>query len=183
MPAYYIIAMAEASANLARFDGVRFGARVEGADLIDSYKKTRGVGFGEEVKRRIMLGTYTLSAGYYDAYYGKAQAVRTLIRKDFDELFEQVDVLIAPVAPTTAFKFGEVTDDPLHMILADVLTISANLAGICGLSVPCGFDGQGLPIGMQILGAPFTEERVLRLGHAYQQATEWHLRSPAATNE
>ena len=178
LPAYYIIAMAEASANLARYDGVRFGARVDGADLIDSYKKTRGAGFGEEVKRRIMLGTYTLSAGYYDAYYGKAQAVRTLIRQDFDEIFGQVDVLLAPVAPTTAFKFGEVMDDPLHMILADVLTISANLAGICGLSVPCGFDRAGLPIGMQILGAPYTEERVLQLGHAWQKATDWHLKSP-----
>ncbi len=179
LPAYYIIAMAEASANLARYDGVRFGARVDGADLIDTYKKTRGAGFGEEVKRRVMLGTYTLSAGYYDAYYGKAQAVRTLIRGDFDALFDEVDVLIAPVAPTTAFKFGEVTDDPLRMILADVLTISANLAGIPGLSVPCGFDAAGLPIGMQILGAPFTEERLLRVGHAYQRATDWHLRSPA----
>ena len=179
LPAYYIIAMAEASANLARYDGVRFGARVDGADLIDSYKKTRGAGFGNEVKRRIMLGTYTLSAGYYDAYYGKAQAARTLIRQDFDALFEQVDALIAPVAPTTAFGFGEVSDDPLRMILADVLTISANLAGICGLSAPCGFDGQGLPIGMQILGAPFTEDRLLRLGKAYQSATDWHLRSPA----
>ncbi len=178
LPAYYIIAMAEASANLARYDGVRFGARVDGADLIDTYKKTRGAGFGEEVKRRIMLGTYTLSAGYYDAYYGKAQAVRTLIRGDFDALFNEVDVLIAPVAPTTAFKFGEVTDDPLRMILADVLTISANLAGIPGLSVPCGFDAAGLPIGMQILGAPFAEERLLRVGHAYQRATDWHLRSP-----
>lgn len=178
LPAYYIIAMAEASANLARYDGVRFGARVEGADLIDTYKKTRGAGFGDEVKRRIMLGTYTLSAGYYDAYYGKAQAVRTLIRQEFDGLFGQVDALLAPVAPSTAFKFGEVMDDPLRMILADVLTISANLAGICGLSLPCGFDGQGLPIGMQLLGAPFTEERVLRLGQAYQGATDWHLRSP-----
>lgn len=178
LPAYYIIAMAEASANLARFDGLRFGARVDGADLIDSYKKTRGAGFGEEVKRRIMLGTYTLSAGYYDAYYGKAQAARTLIRADFDDLFDQVDVLIAPVAPTTAFRFGEVTDDPLRMILADVLTISANLAGICGLSLPCGFDASGLPIGMQILGAPFTEEKLLCLGAAYQRATDWHLRSP-----
>ncbi len=178
LPAYYIIAMAEASANLARYDGVRFGARVEGADLIDSYKKTRGAGFGAEVKRRIMLGTYTLSAGYYDAYYGKAQAVRTLIRQDFDTLFQQVDALIAPVAPTTAFGFGEVSDDPLRMILADVLTISANLAGICGLSAPCGFDERGLPIGMQILGAPFTEARLLRLGQAYQGATDWHLRSP-----
>ena len=178
LPAYYIIAMAEASANLARYDGVRFGARVEGADLIDSYKKTRGAGFGAEVKRRIMLGTYTLSAGYYDAYYGKAQAARTLIRGDFEELFAQVDLLIAPVAPSTAFKFGEVTDDPLHMILADELTISANLAGICGLSVPCGFSAEGLPIGMQILGAPFTEGRVLQLGGAYQRATDWHLRRP-----
>ena len=178
LPAYYIIAMAEASANLARYDGVRFGARVDGADLIDSYKKTRGAGFGEEVKRRIMLGTYTLSAGYYDAYYGKAQAARTLIRRDFDALFTEVDVLIAPVAPSTAFKFDEVTDDPLRMILADVLTISANLAGICGLSVPCGFDRAGLPIGMQILGAPFTEGRLLQVGAAYQRATDWHLRSP-----
>ena len=144
LPAYYIIAMAEASANLARYDGVRFGARVEGADLIGTYKKTRGAGFGEEVKRRIMLGTYALSAGYYDAYYGKAQAVRTLIRQEFEEMFGQVDVLLAPVAPTTAFKFGEVMDDPLQMILADELTISANLAGICGLSVPCGFDAAGL---------------------------------------
>ena len=178
LPAYYIIAMAEASANLARYDGVRFGARVEGADLIDSYKKTRGAGFGEEVKRRIMLGTYTLSAGYYDAYYGKAQAVRTLIRQEFDAMFAQVDALLAPVAPTTAFPFGEVTQDPMRMILADVLTISANLAGICGLSLPCGFDAEGLPIGLQLLGAPFSEERLLRLGQAYQQATDWHLRKP-----
>ncbi len=178
LPAYYIIAMAEASANLARYDGVRFGARVEGADLIDGYKKTRGAGFGDEVKRRIMLGTYALSAGYYDAYYGKAQAVRTLIRREFDALFAEVDALLAPVAPTTAFAFGEAMEDPLRMILADVLTISANLAGICGLSVPCGFDGAGLPIGMQLLGAPFTEARLLRLGAAYQRATEWHLRAP-----
>ena len=179
LPAYYIIAMAEASANLARYDGVRFGARVEGSDLIDSYKKTRGQGFGDEVKRRIMLGTYTLSAGYYDAYYGKAQSVRTLIRQDFDALFAVVDVLLAPVAPTTAFKFGEVTDDPLRMILADVLTISANLAGLCGLSLPCGFDSGGLPIGLQLLGAPFDEARLLQLGHAYQTDTDWHLRRPA----
>ncbi len=178
LPAYYIIAMAEASANLARYDGVRFGARAEGADLIDSYKLTRGRGFGEEVKRRIMLGTYTLSAGYYDAYYGKAQAVRTLIRGEFEAIFEEVDVLVAPVAPTTAFKFGEMTEDPLRMILADVLTISANLAGLCGLSVPCGFDGEGLPIGMQILGAPYSEPTALQLGYAYQMATDWHLRRP-----
>ena len=178
LPAYYIIAMAEASANLARYDGIRFGARVDGADLLDTYKKTRGRGFGEEVKRRIMLGTYTLSAGYYDAYYGKAQAVRTLIRGEFDQIFSQVDALLAPVAPTTAFKFGELTGDPLQMILADVLTISANLAGLCGLALPCGFDDEGLPIGMQILGAPYSEGMILRLGHAYQEATDWHLRSP-----
>ena len=178
LPAYYIIAMAEASANLARYDGVRFGARVEGADLIDSYKKTRGAGFGDEVKRRIMLGTYTLSAGYYDAYYGKAQAARALIRQDFDEMFAQVDALLAPVAPSTAFKFGEVSDDPLRMILADALTISANLAGLCGLSVPCGFDDGGLPIGMQLLGAPYSEATLLRLGHAWQQDSDWHLRWP-----
>ena len=178
LPAYYIIAMAEASANLARYDGIRFGTRVEGENLLETYKATRGQGFGDEVKRRIMLGTYTLSAGYYDAYYGKAQAVRTLIRQEFDALFDQVDVLIAPVAPTTAFQFGEITQDPLQMILADELTISANLAGLTGLSVPCGFDARGLPIGMQILGAPYAEAAVLRLGHAYQQATAWHLQSP-----
>ena len=179
LPAYYIIAVAEASANLARYDGIRFGARIEGKNLLDTYKLTRGQGFGEEVKRRIMLGTYTLSAGYYDAYYDKAQAVRTLIRQEFEEIFSQVDALIAPVAPTTAFEFGEMTQDPLQMILADALTISANLAGLCGLALPCGFDGKSLPIGMQILGAPYTEPTVLKLGHAYQQATDWHLRSPA----
>ena len=178
LPAYYIIAMAEASANLARYDGIRFGARVEGADLIDTYKRTRGQGFGDEVKRRIMLGTYTLSAGYYDAYYGKAQAVRTLIREAFDAVFDEVDALIAPVAPTTAFKFGEMTADPLQMILADKLTISANLAGLCGLSLPCGFDAADLPIGMQILGAPYAEPTILKLGQAYQMATDWHLRAP-----
>ena len=178
LPAYYIIAVAEASANLARFDGVRFGTRVERQNLIDTYKATRGQGFGEEVKRRIMLGTYTLSAGYYDAYYGKAQAVRTLIRQDFEAIFEQVDVLLSPVAPTTAYKFGEIAHDPLQMILADVLTISANLAGLTGLSVPCGFDEKGLPIGLQILGAPYTEATVLNAGYAYQQATDWHTQSP-----
>ena len=178
LPTYYIIAVAEASANLARFDGVRFGTRVERTNLIDTYKATRGQGFGEEVKRRIMLGTYTLSAGYYDAYYGKAQAVRTLIRQEFDELFEQVDVLMSPVSPTTAFKFGDNIEDPLQMILADVLTVSANLAGLTGLSVPCGFDENGLPIGLQILGAPYTESTVLNAGHAYQEATDWHTQVP-----
>lgn len=180
LPAYYIIAMAEASANLARYDGIRFGARVEGENLMATYKATRGQGFGDEVKRRIMLGTYALSAGYYDAYYGKAQAVRTLIRQDFDAIFKQVDVLIAPVAPATAFKLGEIIADPLQMILADALTISANLAGLTGLTVPCGFDDKGLPIGMQILGAPYREAIVLKLGHAYQQAADWHRQSPDA---
>ena len=179
LPAYYIIAMAEASANLARYDGIRFGARVDRKNLIETYKATRGQGFGEEVKRRIMLGTYTLSAGYYDAYYGKAQAVRTLIRQDFADIFKQVDILLAPVAPTTAFKFGEMTQDPLQMILADALTISANLAGLTGLALPCGFDDKGLPIGMQILGPPYAEATALKLGHAYQQATDWHRQSPA----
>ena len=183
LPAYYIIAMAEASANLARYDGIRFGARVEGANLIQTYKATRGQGFGEEVKRRIMLGAYTLSAGYYDAYYGKAQAVRALIRQDFADIFKQVDALIAPVAPTTAFKFGEMTQDPLQMILADALTISANLAGLTGLAVPCGFDGKGLPIGMQILAPPYAESTALKLGHAYQQATDWHRLSPAGLDD
>ncbi len=183
LPAYYIIAMAEASANLARYDGIRFGARVEGPNLIQTYKATRGQGFGEEVKRRIMLGAYTLSAGYYDAYYGKAQAVRALIRQDFADIFKQVDALIAPVAPTTAFKFGEMTQDPLQMILADALTISANLAGLTGLAVPCGFDGKGLPIGMQILAPPYAEPTALKLGHAYQQATDWHRLSPAGLDD
>ena len=183
LPAYYIIAMAEASANLARYDGIRFGARVEGKDLMETYKATRGRGFGEEVKRRIMLGTYALSAGYYEAYYGKAQAVRTLIRRDFEAIFKQVDVLLAPAAPTTAFKLGEIIDDPLQMILADALTISANLAGLPGLSLPCGFDDKGLPIGLQILGAPYAEVTALKLGQAYQQATDWHLRAPTGLDD
>lgn len=179
LPTYYIIAPAEASANLARYDGVRFGARVERDNLLDTYKATRGQGFGAEVKRRIMLGTYTLSAGYYEAYYGKAQAVRTLIKQDFDNAFKEVDVLLAPVAPSTAFKFGDNMDDPLQMYLADVLTISANLAGITGLSVPCGFDKEGLPIGLQILGPAFGETSILQAGYAYQQVTDWHRHQPA----
>ena len=178
LPVYYIIAPAEASANLARYDGIRFGARVETGDMWETYRATRAL-FGEEVKRRIMIGTYTLSAGYYDAYYGKAQAVRTLIKQDFDKALEQVDVLAAPVSPTTAFKLGENTADPIQMYLADVLTISANLAGVPGLSVPCGFDSDNLPIGLQIIGKAFDEATVLRVGHAYEQATEWHKRRPA----
>jgi aspartyl-tRNA(Asn)/glutamyl-tRNA(Gln) amidotransferase subunit A len=176
---YYIIATSEASANLARYDGVRFGLRVDQGDMIETYKATRSAGFGAEVKRRIMLGTYALSAGYYDAWYGKAQAVRTLIKRDYEEAFKQVDVLCAPITPTTAFKFGDHTADPLAMYLADVMTITANLAGICGLSVPCGFDRQGLPIGLQILGPVLAEERILRVAYTYEQAHDWHKRRPA----
>ena len=179
LPVYYMIATSEASANLARFDGIRYGARVEGQDMIDTYKVTRGQGFGAEVKRRIMLGTYALSAGYYDAYYGKASQVRTLIKQDFDNVFQQVDLLAAPTSPSVAFRLGENVDDPLQMYLADVLTIAANLAGVCGISVPCGFDSAGLPIGMQLIGAPFAEETILRAAFAYEQATDWHTRHPA----
>lgn len=176
---YYIIATSEASANLARFDGVRFGLRVDKGDLLETYKATRSAGFGDEVKRRIMLGTYALSAGYYDAWYGKAQAVRTLIKRDYEQAFQAVDVLCAPITPTTAFKFGDHTADPLAMYLADVMTITANLAGICGLSVPCGFDRQGLPIGLQILGPSLAEDRIMRVAHTYEQAHDWHTRRPA----
>ncbi|MBZ0274523.1 MAG: Asp-tRNA(Asn)/Glu-tRNA(Gln) amidotransferase subunit GatA, partial [Anaerolineae bacterium] len=178
LPTYYLIAPAEASANLARYDGIRFGPRVDQGEMWPTYKATRGQGFGAEVKRRIMLGTYALSAGYYDAYYGKAQAVRTLIKRDFDEAFQQVDVIATPTAPTTAFKIGENTADPLQMYLADVFTLPPSLAGICGLNVPCGFDNSGLPIGMQLLGAAFDEATVLRAGHAYEQSADWHTRRP-----
>jgi aspartyl-tRNA(Asn)/glutamyl-tRNA(Gln) amidotransferase subunit A len=180
LPVYYLIAPAEASANLARYDGVRYGLRVDASgDLIQMYKDTRGQGFGAEVKRRIMLGTYALSAGYYDAYYLKAQKVRTLITGDFDTAFGQVDVIVAPTSPTTAFRIGEKADDPLQMYLSDVFTLSMNLAGNCGLSLPCGFDAGGLPIGLQIMGPPLGEEQVLRTAHAYEQATDWHARRPA----
>ncbi len=176
LPVYYLIAPAEASANLARFDGVRYGPRRSQGAKWDTYKATRGQGFGPEVKRRIMLGTYALSAGYYDAYYLKAQKVRTLIRQDFDKAFESVDLIIAPTTPTTAFRIGEKTDDPLQMYLSDVYTLAASLAGIVGAVVPCGFDQQHLPIGMQIIGPAFGEAVVLRAAHAYQQVTEWHHR-------
>jgi len=178
LPVYYLLAPAEASANLARYDGVRYGLRVDGDAMWDTMRRTRGAGFGNEVKRRIMLGTYALSAGYYDAYYVKAQQVRTLIKGDFDAAFRDVDVVVCPVAPTTAFKIGEKTDDPLHMYLSDVFTLNCNLAGICGISVPCGFDDAGMPIGLQIMGSAFGEEAVLRAAHAYEQATEWHTRKP-----
>lgn len=178
LPVYYLIAPAEASANLARYDGVRYGLRVVGDSLEDTYKQTRGRGFGPEVKRRIMLGTYALSAGYYDAYYLKAQKVRTLIKGDFDRAFERVDVIVAPTTPTTAFRIGEKVDDPLQMYLSDIFTLSMNLAGICGLSLPCGFDSQGLPIGMQVMGPALGEMTVLRVAYAYEQATDWHTRRP-----
>jgi len=179
LPVYYLIAPSEASANLARYDGVRYGLRVEdGGGPNEMFKATRGQGFGPEVKRRIMLGTYALSAGYYDAYYLKAQKARTLIKSDFDAAFEQVDVIVAPTSPTTAFRIEEKTDDPLQMYLCDVFTLSMNLAGIGGLSLPCGFDANSLPIGLQIMGPAFGEEQVLRVAYAYEQATEWHTRRP-----
>lgn len=179
VPVYYLIAPAEASANLARFDGVRYGPRAEADALWDVFEKTRGERFGAEVKRRIMLGTYALSAGYYDAYYGQAQKVRTLIKRDFERAFEHVDVIACPVAPTTAFKIGTKVDDPLAMYLEDVFTLPPSLAGITGLSVPCGRDADGLPIGLQLLGPAFGEAQVLRVGHAYEQTTEWHRATPA----
>jgi aspartyl-tRNA(Asn)/glutamyl-tRNA(Gln) amidotransferase subunit A len=179
LPVYYLVAPAEASANLARYDGVRYGYRAQADGIGQVYRQSRGDGFGPEVKRRIMLGTYALSAGYYDAYYLKAQKARTLIKGDFDAAFQQVDVIAAPTTPTTAFKIGEKVDDPLEMYLADVFTLSMNLAGICGLSLPCGFDAGGLPIGLQLMGPALGEETVLRVAHAYESATEWHRRRPA----
>jgi aspartyl-tRNA(Asn)/glutamyl-tRNA(Gln) amidotransferase subunit A len=178
LPAYYLIAPAECSANLSRFDGVRYGLSVADApDIWETYRETRERGFGAEVKRRIMLGTFALSAGYYDAFYLKAQKVRTLIKQDFDEAFEQVDVIVGPTSPTTAFKIGERVDDPLQMYLSDVYTLSCNLAGICGLSLPCGF-ADGLPIGLQVQGPAFKEESILRVAYAYEQATPWHCQHP-----
>ncbi len=165
---YYIIATAEASTNLARFDGIRYGNRVDADNPIDLYLNTRASGFGAEVKRRIILGTYVLSSGYYDAYYVKAQKARTLIARDFDAVFEQCDALLCPVSPTPAYKTGDCSDDPLKMYLGDIFTVTANLAGICGLSVPCGFTTDGLPIGLQILGPAFAEENILKIGHAYE---------------
>lgn len=167
---YYIVATAEASSNLARFDGVRYGLRVSGSTLNEMYKKTRGRGFGAEVKRRIMLGTYALSSGYYDAYYLRAQKVRALIARDFSEAFERVDAIVTPTTPTPAFKLGEKTQDPLQMYLADIYTVTGSLAGIPGISVPCGNTTEGLPVGMQILGPHFSESRVLQLAHAFEAA-------------
>ena len=180
---YYIIATAEASANLARFDGVRYGHRAADAtSLLDHYGRTRAEGFGPEVKRRIILGTYVLSSGYYDAFYVRAQKVRTLIRRDFSAAFEKVDALICPTSPEVAFKAGDRSDDPLKMYLADIFTIATNLAGIPGISIPCGFadmDGKKLPVGLQLLGKPFQEAQLLQIAHAYEQATDWHKARPA----
>jgi aspartyl-tRNA(Asn)/glutamyl-tRNA(Gln) amidotransferase subunit A len=177
LPVYYLIAPAEASANLARYDGSRFGPRARGEDMIDTVERTRAL-FGPEVKRRVMLGTYALSAGYYDEYYGRALKVRTLIRRDFQAAFAQVDVIAAPTSPTTAFAIGERADDPLSMYLADIFTLPLNLSTACGLSVPCGFDSRGLPIGLQLVGDTLQEARILNAAYAYEQATEWHRRRP-----
>lgn len=177
LPVYYIIAPAEASANLARYDGVRYGPRQPGRDMTDSVQKTRAL-FGPEPKRRIMLGSYALSAGYYDAYYGRALKARTLIKNDFLRAFEQVDVIATPTSPTTAFKIGERADDPLSMYLADIFTLSLNLSASCGLSVPCGFDRQGLPIGLQLIGNTLQEATILNVAYAYEQSTTWHKQHP-----
>jgi aspartyl-tRNA(Asn)/glutamyl-tRNA(Gln) amidotransferase subunit A len=171
IPAYYLVATAEASSNLARFDGVRYGFRAKGArSLSEMYRRSRDQGFGSEVKRRIMLGTYALSAGYYDAYYLKAQRVRTLLTRDFEEAFRKVDVIVGPTSPTPAFKLGEKVDDPLAMYLADIYTVTANLAGIPGISIPVGVNQEKLPIGMQIFGKHFDEGTILRVAHAYEQS-------------
>lgn len=177
IPAYYMIATAEASANLSRYDGVRFGLRVDGGDMWNTFRQSREAGFGPEAKRRIMLGTYALSAGYYDAYYLKAQQVRTLVRRDFEQAFESVDVLVAPTVPDVAFEIGAKVDDPLAMYLTDVLTVTLNLAGLCGISVPCGFSN-GLPVGLQIIGPALGESTILRAAYHYEQATEWHRERP-----
>lgn len=176
--AYYIIAPSEASANLARYDAVRYGLRQESDNLLEMYTNTRAAGFGAEVKRRIMIGTYVLSAGYYDAYYLKAQKVRTLIKQDFERAFEEVDVLVSPTAPTTAFKAGDKTTDPLSMYLLDLMTIPVNLAGLPGMSIPCGFDNQGLPIGLQLISNVLREDLLFHTAYAYEQATEWHKQQP-----
>src|SRR5258705_373170 len=179
LAAYYVIAPAEASSNLARYDGVKYGLRAPGArDLIDMYSRTRAAGFGAEVKRRVMLGTYVLSAGYYDAYYGQAQKVRTLVRRDFEQAFARVDLIVAPTTPGVAFKMGE-REDPLQMYLNDIFTIPVNLAGLPGVSIPGGFTQAGLPIGLQLIAPAFDEATLLRVAHAYQTVTDWHTRRPA----
>lgn len=180
VPVYYVLAPAEASSNLSRYDGVRYGHRAaEYGDLADMYRRSRAEGFGAEVKRRILIGTYVLSHGYYDAYYIRAQKLRRLIAQDFVEAFRQCDVIMGPTAPGTAFRFGEKSGDPVQMYLSDIYTIAVNLAGLPGMSIPCGFDTQGLPVGLQIIGNYFDEARMLGAAHAYQQATDWHRRVPA----
>jgi aspartyl-tRNA(Asn)/glutamyl-tRNA(Gln) amidotransferase subunit A len=179
VPVYYVLAPAEASSNLARFDGVRYGFRApEYSDLLDMYKKTRAQGFGAEVKRRILIGTYVLSHGYYDAYYIRAQRLRRLIAQDFAAAFEKCDVIMGPTSPTTAFKLGAKAGDPVQMYLSDIYTIAVNLAGLPGMSIPCGFDAAGLPIGLQIIGNYFAEAKMLNVAHQYQLATDWHTRVP-----
>jgi len=177
LPTYYLVATSEASTNLARCDGVRYGLRAASTDLYSMYTKTRREGFGPEVKRRIMLGTYALSAGYYEGFFLKAQRARTLVRRDFLHAFERVDLILMPTSPTVPFRLGEKVEDPLQMYLADVYTIPVNLAGLPGVSIPCGF-ADGLPIGLQLIGRPFDEPTVLRAAHAYEQATQWHVRRP-----
>ncbi|MFZ5997634.1 MAG: Asp-tRNA(Asn)/Glu-tRNA(Gln) amidotransferase subunit GatA [Nitrospirota bacterium] len=175
---YYILATSEASSNLARYDGVKYGFRAEGKDLLEMYMKTRAQGFGAEVKRRIMLGTYALSSGYYEAYYKKGQQVRTLIKQDFENALKQVDVLVTPTSPSAAFSIGEKTTDPLQMYLSDIFTISINLAGVPGLSLPCGITSAGLPVGLQVIGKHFDEATIFRVAYAYEQSTDWHMRRP-----
>jgi aspartyl-tRNA(Asn)/glutamyl-tRNA(Gln) amidotransferase subunit A len=184
IPVYYVLAPAEASSNLSRFDGVRYGHRArEYGDLADMYEKSRSEGFGEEVKRRIMIGTYVLSHGYYDAYYLKAQKIRRLIAQDFVEAYKHCDVIMGPTSPTTAFNLGEKGDDPVQMYLSDIYTIAVNLAGLPGMSIPCGFGGNGMPVGLQIIGNYFDEARMLNVAHQYQLATDWHTRSPSNIGE
>ena len=179
IPAYYIIAAAEASSNLSRFDGVKYGFRAENYDgLTDLYNATRSEGFGDEVKKRILLGTFVLSSGYYDAYYRKALKVKAVIKQKFDEIFKNYDLIMCPTAPTTAPKLGESLADPLQMYLSDIFTVSVNIAGLPGLSLPCGFDGKGLPVGAQIIGPALGEQKVLNAGYAYQQLTDFHKRLP-----
>ena len=179
VPVYYVIAPAEASSNLSRFDGVRYGHRAESyADLLDMYKKTRAEGFGAEVKRRILVGTYVLSHGYYDAYYLKAQQVRRLIAEDFGRAYQACDVIMGPTAPSPAFRIGEMADDPVQMYLNDIFTVAGNLTGAPAISIPCGFDRRGLPVGLQIQANDFAEAKLLNVAHQYQQATDWHTRAP-----
>ena len=184
IPVYYIVCAAEASSNLSRFDGVKFGHRASSyTDLTDMYEKTRAEGFGAEVKRRILIGAYVLSHGYYDAYYIRAQKLRRLIAQDFTEAFKQCDVIMGPTSPSTAFKIGEKAGDPVQMYLSDIYTIAVNLAGLPGMSIPCGFDSGGLPVGLQIIGNYFAEARMLNVAHQYQLATDWHQRAPKGIEE